>query len=179
MTGEQWAATLLDGSVGAILGLVGLFIVFWLTLRADRAHAAQGRTEERLAALLRVLTGIPPRGASTPVVDEWITATRQELVTFALLELRLHQPVGEWAMHVGNTLRRIWELEKSLGRYEGVEELNRTFEYAAWIAAALAMWARGAYNDEQLRDSGAEFRFKGDGLSPESVLEGVPDPSGA
>src|SRR5680860_1694650 len=60
------ALALLTGTLGSVIGLVGLFAVFWLTTRHDRRMDAERRdrekeadaVEERAAALGRLLSAI-------------------------------------------------------------------------------------------------------------------------
>ena len=42
---EWWVANLLQGSVGALIGLLGLFAVFWFTVRHERSLEAFSMAE--------------------------------------------------------------------------------------------------------------------------------------
>ncbi|GEL99881.1 hypothetical protein [Cellulomonas terrae] len=69
MTGEQWWAVLLDGSVG----LVGVFIALWLTIRHERTLATKAQDLERELAA-QALTSERERAVRARIDDALVSA---------------------------------------------------------------------------------------------------------
>lgn len=104
MDATEWWANVLQGSVGAVVGLMGVFGVFWLTRRhevdrdkrvrdLDNAKAAEERTLSGTASVMEAshAARIPGR------TDEAAERLARELVLFCVREIRDHPNAAEWA----------------------------------------------------------------------------------
>ncbi|GEL99880.1 hypothetical protein [Cellulomonas terrae] len=107
MTPEQWWANLLQGSVAAVLSLVGLFAVFWLTLRVERnrdatrrADEAKQRREERVTisalTLIRHFANVPWSSTKTEA-ERWRETAVAELVAIEVLAAPDQPALSRWA----------------------------------------------------------------------------------
>lgn len=104
MDAAEWWANLLQGSVGAVVGLMGVFGVFWLTRRhevdrdkrvrdLDKARAAEERTLAGVASIMEASHATRTTGA----VDETADRLARELVLFCVREIRDHPNAARWA----------------------------------------------------------------------------------
>jgi hypothetical protein len=153
--------SLIQGGLGAFIGLVGLFVVFWLTLRhdaaserkraaeatRDRRHARVGEAISEISAatsrLVLDLTTAPLFGVTA------ITSLTAAVMKFALEAGDEHSDVAAWA------LAQQQILTQAQGRYHRRYLLpwGEGRRLAAWndpaseLAAKLVLWHTGKLDD--------------------------------
>jgi hypothetical protein len=169
MASEQWWAVLLDGSVGALLGLVGVFLALWLTRGHERSLAEVAleqaeadrlkmRQDEALAAVAAAATSFMRHAAST----RWVRRVRLEV---PLTEL-FHAVFVFGAAFSGeqHALRRMWLIDRAALLARDVKEVergwlmpgqSRRIEMALNVAGELEL-VMGRLLSEELPDE--EFR---------------------
>lgn len=167
---EWWAANLLQGSVGALIGLLGLFAVFWFTVRHERALervrvAEDDKRLERQHTAVSVAEVVKASHAFRLPVDldrhARTEALASALILMTVREAATHPKASDWAQRES---RRIIELA-----YPSVDIRAATWE-AGLIAALLVGWAAEGFTDE--------FRFPpvrlndDENVSPERTTAG-------
>jgi len=152
---------LLSGSAGSLLGVVGIFAVFWLTGRRDRALEADRR------ALEQVAVGVAARDATIARVVRAVSmqakdvmwaplARAQQLELFgAVLEVTravgaAHPAVANWVLQQHNNIseqrRRYWRY-MYLPYVRVARREAWAFELGA-LAGQLVAWQQGHIEDD-------------------------------
>ena len=153
---ELWLSVL-QGSVGALVGLIGLFLVFWLTIRNERATtrrresaAATDRARSRVgsaiaeittatAVLVRDVT-LAPVFRVTAITD--LTAA---IMRFALEVGRDHPQVAAWAL----SQQQLITQHQGTYRNRYLNPIGRERRLLAWsepaghLAGQLVLWHTG------------------------------------
>lgn len=156
---------LLEGSVGSLLALVGLFVTFWLTVRFDRARererrevegavARQERTAERTATVVRHLASMPHGEVPVREVAEWVNAATRELVIFSSLERGHHPHVAGWALACATHLDEDFKKMEAAVRAGGdvSAESDTAYRLAGHVVGSLTMWQAGERADDWFKD---------------------------
>lgn len=103
--GINWAETLLQGSVAAVIGAVALFLVFTLTRRWEQRKLREARTMESVAGLHLATAptkSIDRDGMLQTYVE--VQAFARALGLFGIRELREHPIVATWAFREAKRL---------------------------------------------------------------------------
>lgn len=159
MTAMEWWANVLQGSVGAIIGLIGLFTVFWGTkkheLKRDRvAREAQEKkaAEERtLSSVAAVMQSSLTLRAKTLDDSEQGSRFADELMMFCVREIRDHPNVAQWAQEQSS------EVVKCMEPHQDIRALPWQ---AGMISAALTKWVYAGFPEDMLKPKLPEERAK-------------------
>jgi hypothetical protein len=161
---EWWVANLLQGSVGALIGLLGLFAVFWFTVRHERSlervrmaeHDKRLEREHTAVSAAEVVKAShafqwPPADldrhattearASALIFDRHAKteALASALILMCVREAGTHPKASEWA---NRESRLIIELAHS-----SVDIRAGAWE-AGGIGALMAGWAAAGFTEE-------------------------------
>lgn len=169
-TAAAWLAVLLNGSVGSVLGLAGLFLTFWLTLRADRKRDARRRDEEarrasadrtrnHTADLLTTLSSTFSPHDSLEGFRKWEEGVEAAMMRFALLEQGPHPEVSGWMLAqthglAGSMGKAEAALEADADPFEAMKEVSKRVGRTAGI---ITMWAAGKRDDKWFEGRGHKY----------------------
>jgi hypothetical protein len=145
---EWWVANLLQGSVGALIGMLGLFAVFWFTVRhewaLERVRVAEEnkrlerqRTADSVAEVVKAsslfakLGGIDREAATD--------ALSSALILMSVRERAAHPKASEWVVQEANL---IWDLSNP-----SINTVTRAYE-AGQIGSTLARWAADGFRGD-------------------------------
>lgn len=102
MSAELWWANILQGSLGAVIGLIGLFGVFWLTRQHELKRTARDRTEAGVVHIVEASHEM--RLGRNTNRDELIDALAHSLVVFSVKEAADHPKAARWAFQQSREL---------------------------------------------------------------------------
>lgn len=148
--------------MGASLGLIGLFMVFWLTIRNEGAKAtrrekaeAEGRARSRVgsaiadittstAALARDVAWAPVFGVTA------ITDFTAAVMVFVLEVGQDHPHVAAWALSQSQLIARRQGTYRSryLNPMGRERRLSAWSEAAGYLAGQLVLWHTGRLNED-------------------------------
>ncbi|HEY8721487.1 hypothetical protein [Pengzhenrongella sp.] len=173
MTATAWWAVLLDGSVGSIFGLVGLFLVFWLTLRHDRRREDSRRAEDALR-VREERTGVAAHaviqhfsrsvvGMSTEQLSAWSDEAGSRLSLLQVLTKRDHPVVARFASDASMKLLSALDADEGQDRARGALlddriETDRVTESVSDVVRVLGEWMSGECDDARLDAQARELR---------------------
>lgn len=141
MTSVEWWASLLQGSLGAVVGLIGLFGVFWLTRQHELSRDTATRQEhENEVAKRRTEAGIVEiveaahvlRFGSENTKDDDLQNLCHALTLFGVRESADHPKAAKWA-----TLQS----SEVLGLRGSKVDVRAAPWQGAYITSILTKWA--------------------------------------
>lgn len=142
MSSEEWWANLLQGSVGATIGLIGLFGVFWLTRRHELARDAATRkavadraaTERTASGVIQIVEAANQLRLRHSSDNENRTdALCHALTVFAVREAADHPDAAKWAQKQSSEVLRL---------DEPTSDVRAAPWQAGMISARLGEWSR-------------------------------------
>lgn len=156
MTGEDWAAVILDGLLSAVIGLVGVVIALGVTRRHERQHAVRARRTDALIDAA-TLTYTRPDGAPDEVLA-WIRRLTADVMRWSMLADKKLEYHVAWGNTVTSFLMQAYVADTQA--YTSATQLFAT-EAQSFISGASATppsrsvprphWARVAHVAEQIK----------------------------
>lgn len=150
-TNEWWTTLLfnvLQGALGAFIGLIGLFGVYWVTRKHQLDKEAKQETLDGVAQILRKTTALRHR---EPDYESSVRSLSDELLLFSLRESTRNPGTAAWSRY------------HSFELLEALKDRTLTARMSGYIAGYLSSWVAHDFNgfsDEKSSEESAERSWK-------------------
>lgn len=145
----QWWISATQGAVGALIGFIGLFLVYKGTQRWEKNRQSRERTISGASTLLKAALALRDNGQED--IRRRIEVFVDELMLFSLVELHDRKDAAKWAQFYGLNC---------LGRTDREDQLPIFMPLAGCVAGELIVWVGKGLPKEYLNQDLARKSFQ-------------------
>lgn len=156
MSWQEWVSVVLSGAVGALVGLVGVYMAFRMSTRSDQRAARAAETSTAVARIASAQWELARRLATGRFLtaEAAIVDFNAACALFAVTEIREHRGVALWV--IGRSERVTKMYARRPGTFVGLwarrATMGRISKEMGQTVGVLVGWVAGEYSDRWFDD---------------------------